>query len=99
MDFPGYVSKELYDLVEKLLSFNCQYWGIVSCTDMCILKYVPHDEECEVIVSSTLVNMFGPSCTVEIMEYTRPFDYFFHGYAQVLYKSDYVFVKDIIKEA
>jgi len=87
VDFPDYPSAELEYLIEDLMQEKAKYWSIVSCEDMSILKFVPNCECNLQYIKDHLVMIFGESCYVVPMLNCEPFDCFFHGYKQVMYKS------------
>ena len=86
MVLPDYDGVGIYDLVKDVMC-DTQYWGIVNCNKKCVLKYVPISEECNEVIIDGLVEIFGAGVTIELMEWCYPFDYFYDGSAQVLFKN------------
>lgn len=93
MELPGYDIKDVHSLLCSLMYDNTRYWGLVDCPSRVIVKWVAIDG-----VRDAHIVLYIQENISHILKCNRlawqPFDYFFDGVSQVLYKNTH-FANDV----
>ena len=83
---PSFDIKDVHSIVAALMYDNARYWALVDCPSRVILKWVALDAVRDTHILMCLQKMLLSSLLCNKLTW-QPFDFFFDGQSQVMYKN------------
>jgi len=83
---PSFDIKDVHSIVASLMYDNARYWALVDCPSRVILKWVALDAVRDTHIMMCLHKMLLSSLLCNKLTW-QPFDFFFDGQSQVMYKN------------